>query len=106
MEYVTKGYEPSRMLEFFEEISAIPRGSGNEKGVADYLCEFADKRGLFCYRDTLHNVLIVREADESCKDMPSVALQGHSDMVFETAEEIGRNYAIPTAFRFVFDAMK
>ncbi len=81
MDYVTKGYEPSRMLEFFEEISAIPRGSGNEKGIADYLCTFASERGLFCHRDGLHNVLIVREADRECENMPPMALQGHTDMV-------------------------
>ncbi len=81
MDYVTKGYEPSRMLEFFEEISAIPRGSGNEKGIADYLCAFASERGLFCHRDGLHNVLIVREADKECENMPPMALQGHTDMV-------------------------
>lgn len=30
MKYVTEGLEPRRVLELFEEISAIPRGSGNE----------------------------------------------------------------------------
>ncbi len=81
MNCVTKGFEPSHMLEFFEEISAIPRGSGNEKGIADYLCAFASERGLFCHRDELHNVLIVREADRECENMPPMALQGHTDMV-------------------------
>lgn len=32
--YVTEGLEPRRVLELFEEISAIPRGSGNEEAVA------------------------------------------------------------------------
>ena len=40
MELVTRGYEPADALGYFEEISAIPRGSGNEAAVADYICRF------------------------------------------------------------------
>ena len=47
-----------RLARFFTELSAIPRGSGNEAGVADYLVLFAENRGLEAYRDRLHNVLI------------------------------------------------
>ena len=39
MEYVTKGLQPEDALRYFEEISAIPRGSGNEGAVARYICE-------------------------------------------------------------------
>ena len=46
MEYIINGYEPKRLFEIFEEISAIPRGSGNEKGIADYICAYAEKLGL------------------------------------------------------------
>ena len=46
MEYILKGYEPENLFRYFEEISAIPRGSGNEKGIADYLVSFAEREGL------------------------------------------------------------
>jgi len=55
-ERVIKGYEPDSMFGFFEDISAIPRGSGNEGGIADYLVKFAAERGLFCVRDAANNV--------------------------------------------------
>ncbi len=58
MNIVTKGLEPARVLGYFEEISAIPRGSGNEKGIGEYLEAFAKEHGLFCYRDAIHNVFI------------------------------------------------
>ena len=32
-------------LEYFYEISKIPRPSGEEEKIADYLCEFAEKHG-------------------------------------------------------------
>ena len=37
MDYKITGYEPAKLFHYFEEISAIPRGSGNEKGISDYL---------------------------------------------------------------------
>ena len=33
------------VFDFFREISDIPRGSGNEKGIAEHLVSFAEKRG-------------------------------------------------------------
>ena len=37
----------SRTIEFFYEIAKIPRESGNEAQIAEYLCSFAKKRNLF-----------------------------------------------------------
>ncbi len=66
---------------FFREIAAIPRGSFHCEAIADYLCAFAEKRGLFCLRDAHHNVLIRKSASEDRKDKKPVILQGHTDMV-------------------------
>ena len=41
MEYIVQGYEPKKLFEFFEEICAIPHGSGNEAAIAQYLVDFA-----------------------------------------------------------------
>ena len=83
MNIVTKGLEPARVLSYFEEISAIPRGSGNEKGIADYLEAFAKEHGLFCYRDEMHNVMIKKPASPECEKAGAVLLQGHTDIVCE-----------------------
>ena len=50
MQYVIEGYKPARLFRFFEEISAIPRGSRNEAGIADYLAAFAQARGSIMTR--------------------------------------------------------
>ena len=34
MKYVTEGYEPKEVLQYFEDIARIPRGSDNEAEVA------------------------------------------------------------------------
>ena len=33
--------EPQRVFRFFEELCAIPHGSGNTKAVSDWLVDFA-----------------------------------------------------------------
>ena len=83
MNYVITGRKPEAVFRFFEEISAIPRGSYNEKGIADYLVAFAQARGLECYRDDLHNVLIKKPATPGQEGRAPVLFQGHTDMVCE-----------------------
>ncbi len=80
---VIYGFEPSSVFRFFEAISAIPRGSGNEAGVADYLCNFAAQRGLTYYRDAADNVLITAPATEGYESAVPLLFQGHTDMVCE-----------------------
>jgi len=83
MSYVVSGYEPKRAFEIFEDICAIPHGSGNESGVADYIESFAKKNGLFCFRDEVGNVFIRKAATAGYEDQPALMLQGHMDMVCE-----------------------
>ena len=54
MDYKITGYEPAQLFHFFEEVSAIPRGSGNEKGISDFLVAFAKERGLDVYQASPH----------------------------------------------------
>ena len=52
---VLEHLEPGRVFHFFEQMSAIPRGSGNTKAVSDWLAEFARERGLRYQQDALRN---------------------------------------------------
>ena len=81
MDYKITGYKPEKLFHFFEEISAIPRGSGNEKGISDYLVKFAKDRNLWVHQDEAYNVIIKKEGSEGAKDKEPVMLQGHSGMV-------------------------
>ena len=81
MEYKITGYEPAKLFHYFEEISAIPRESGNEKGISDYLVAFAKEHGLWVYQDDVYNVIIKKAASAGAEDKPVVMLQGHIDMV-------------------------
>ena len=70
-------------LTFFEEISKIPRGSGNTKNIADYLESFAKKRSLDYIRDKADNVIIKKNATVGYEGRPCVIIQGHTDMVIQ-----------------------
>lgn len=83
MAYIVEGCEPVSLFNFFEDISKIPRSSGNEAAVASYLVEFANKRGLSCHRDSIHNVIIKKPGTAGKEKNPPVIFQGHTDMVCE-----------------------
>ena len=75
--------EPNAVFRFFEELCAIPHGSGNTSAAADWLLRFAEARGLEHYRDGMNNVIIIGPAAPGCEAAPPVILQGHIDMVCE-----------------------
>lgn len=77
----------------FREISDIPRGSGNEKAIADFLVEFAATRGLYCVRDDANNVFIRKAASSAeLANTAPVVLQGHTDMVCEADAGIDHDF--------------
>lgn len=73
--------EPKEVFRYFEEISRIPRGSGNVGQISDYLVDFAKKRGLFYTQDAVKNVVIIKEASAGYEEEEPILLQGHMDMV-------------------------
>ena len=46
MKYILSEYEPKLPPKYFEELSAIPRGSCNEKAAADWIENVAKDLGL------------------------------------------------------------
>ena len=81
MKNILKELRPEKLFGFFEEISAIPRGSGNETAIADHIERFARERGHYCKRDSLNNVFVRKKASPGRQDSPSVLFQSHTDMV-------------------------
>lgn len=92
MKKVTAGMEPAAMLDWFERISDIPRGSGKEEKIASFLCDFAVSRGLDFRRDGRNNVVILRPADPPFQGKPPVALQGHTDMVCDKLADCSHDF--------------
>lgn len=77
-----------RVFYHFLEISKIPRGSGNEKQISDYLLSFGRKLGLECVQDSALNIIIKKQASKGYEKAPTVIIQGHMDMVCEKNGDI------------------
>lgn len=75
--------KPERVFHYFEEMSRIPRGSGNIWGISDYLVQFAKDRELAFVQDEVGNVVIKKPGTEGYEQSETVIIQGHMDMVCE-----------------------
>lgn len=74
---------PTRVFHFFEDICAIPHGSGNTGEISEYCAAFAREHGLEYTKDSLNNIIIKKNASAGYEEHPPVILQGHLDMVCE-----------------------
>ena len=75
------GLEPASVFYYFEQLCAIPHGSGNTKAISDYLVSFAKEQGLRYIQDELNNVIIFQEGTCGRENHDPVIIQGHMDMV-------------------------
>lgn len=71
---------------YFYELSQIPRESGNEENVRQFLLDFAKKEGFEAVTDKTGNVILRTRATKGYEQIPSLALQAHMDMVCVQAE--------------------
>ena len=78
---ILSNFEPTNVFKYFEEITKIPHGSGNEKQISDYIVNFAKERNLFYYQDKSNNVLIKKKGSIGYENSKPVIIQGHIDMV-------------------------
>ena len=92
MAKVLNGLNPSLVFDYFEQISQIPRGSGNEKEISDFLCKFAKDLNLEVIQDEHLNILIRKPATAGYENCPGVILQGHMDMVCEKNKDVEHNF--------------
>ena len=90
---VLEHLEPKRVFGFFEELCAIPHGSGNTRAISDWLAAFATARNLEVHQDPLGNVIIVKAATPGYESAQPVILQGHMDMVCEKAPGCAKDMA-------------
>lgn len=99
---VLSSLEPREVLGFFETMSDIPHGSGNEKQVADWVVQFARERGLEATQDDLHCVLVKKPGQRGLENAPPLILHGHLDMVCEKDEGVDIDF-LTEPIRLVVD---
>lgn len=77
---------------YFKQISDIPRGSRNEKGISDYVVEFAKKKGYRYIQDDVYNVIVYKPASKGYEDSEPIILQAHMDMVCEKNKDVEHDF--------------
>ena len=65
----------------FEALTRIPRPSGHERAVSDYLKKRFAEIGCTVTQDEALNIIADLPAAEGCESAPRTILQGHMDMV-------------------------
>lgn len=85
-------YDIENVLKYFYKISEIPRMSGKEEKIADYIVDFAIERKFEYIRDKYNNVIIIKEANRWENKDESIMLQSHLDMVCEKEENSEHNF--------------
>lgn len=75
--------EPRNLWKRFDELRSIPRASGDESHVIDYIEARAKENGWTVRRDAVGNVCLRVPASPGLDALPIVVLQAHLDMVCE-----------------------
>ena len=78
------------VLEEFGKLAAIPRQSGHEQAVSDFLKNYLTEAGFDVQQDKVNNIIAEAPASPGLENAPLTILQGHMDMVC-VAEE-GRDF--------------
>ena len=81
-----------KVLEYFSLINQIPRCSGNEKAISDWLVSLAKSHNLSVVQDEALNIIIRVPGTAEYKDKPGIILQGHMDMVCVKDQNISHDF--------------
>ena len=80
------------VIDIFRHISRIPRESGNEKAISDWIGKWAEYKGLKVAQDDIWNLTICKPASKGYEDHAPVMLQAHIDMVCEKNNDSNHNF--------------
>ena len=95
-------YDINDVMLYFCEISKIPRMSGKEEKIANYIENFAKENKLQYFRDVYNNVVVIKEANKS-SSQESIILQCHLDMVCEKDENSNHNFETDSLDLYIDD---
>lgn len=73
--------KPALVWKHFAQIVNIPRPSGHEEAIRQYIIDFAKAQGLEWKEDEGHNVYVRKPASEGMENRVGVVIQAHLDMV-------------------------
>lgn len=90
--YNLTSLKPERVFYYFKQISDVPHGSENCKGIARYCRNFAINHNLKYVIDDANNVVIFKDGTPGYENSEPVILQGHTDMVCQKTENADTDF--------------
>jgi len=84
--------QTERILNYFEQINAIPRCSKNEARIGRWLKAWSDESGFESESDAAGNLVVRVPASAGRENRPTVVIQGHMDMVCEKTPASSHNF--------------
>ncbi|WP_277293061.1 beta-Ala-His dipeptidase [Veillonella montpellierensis] len=93
LDLLTEKYNPNNIAYYFWKISQVPRQSGHEEKISNFLVDFAKEQSLSYIQDKVGNVIIYKPAAPGYENLAPVILQGHMDMVCEKVPTSTHNFS-------------
>ena len=90
------------ILDYFEQINAIPRCSKNEEQIGLWLKQWAETKQLAVKKDAAGNLLVKVPPTPGYENTPVIVIQGHMDMVCEKSTESDHDFS-RDPIRLVYD---
>jgi len=81
------------ILDYFEQINAIPRCSKNEEQIGLWLKQWAETKQLAVKKDAAGNLLIKVPPTPGYENAPIIVIQGHTDMVCEKTPDSTHDFS-------------
>ncbi len=94
--------DTKKVINLFEKISAIPRKSGNEAKIREFMADWAKEKGYEYIIDEVGNILIKVPATPRLGKRPTIVLQGHLDMVCEKTPESNHDFS-KDPIKFIYE---
>ena len=88
-----KELKPANVWKIFDEITKVPRPSGDLDKIREWLVNFAKENNLEYKVDEVGNVAMFRPAAPGYENANGIVLQGHMDMVAEKLPTSNHNFA-------------
>ena len=88
-----ENYMDHEVLQLFAQLSQIPRESGKEQDVSDWIKGWAEERGLAVRQDAIWDLVIAKAGSAGYEDHPPVLLQAHIDMVCEKDRDSAHDFS-------------
>lgn len=85
--------EPKIFWDYFLQITKIPRCSGKEEKIREYIKSEAEKLGFPCKIDNVGNLLVSIPIQNSDENLKKVILQAHLDIVCEKNDNIEHDFS-------------